>query len=813
MLGALIGDIAGSRFEWNQHKSKDFDLLTQIGGCKPTDDSIMTVAIANAILECNGDYSSLSERAVHNMQELGHKYPYAGYGGGFRAWLESPMPQPYNSFGNGSAMRVSPCAYAAKTLEEAIELSRMVTEVTHNHPEGIKGAEAVTVSIFMALHGKNILEIRDYINKHYYSMNFTLDSIREQYSFDETCQGSVPQSIMAFLESTNFEDAIKNAISLGGDADTQAAIAGSIAEAYYGIPADMRKLAFTFLDDTLAATVNKFEAKYGIKIQQSDESIVRTVDYRAKDNVSFDSMSREEQIAHAIAVTEDATADKNDTRSMLASELHGFLYAACTILYGAVLPSKYKTYVLPIMFLKRVCDCYDEEVEIAKNKYGSDWVEFDEDEIHRFMVPTGCHWKDIRNCSENVGSAILNSMQGIESANPGTLSGLFTGFDEADWTNKNTLPDKKLKDLVEHFSERSLGNNNYDADIMGDANEYLIRHFADDDNKNAGDFFTPRTIVKLLIKMLAPEANHSIYDPACGTGGMLIEYIRQTHSKTGAGQFIYGQENMTSTSAIARMNLYLHGIEDFHIKTGDTLRSPQFIYRGQLQKFDYVVANPPFGLGGWGADQFETDVWGRNIWGCPTDSNADYAWIQHIVKSMNDKNGRAAVIMPQGVLFHGGKEGKIREELVKSGKLEAVINLPSGVFYSTGVSACVLFLNNKKPDERQGKVIAIDAGTIVHARRAQKYMDDGDVETVFNLFSNYEDMIDFAQVVTEEEIAEHGYTLAVNTYIEKTPPKPIDPKEVRESYLSALNEVIECENKFSALLKKGGYIDAENYTG
>lgn len=809
MLGAIIGDIAGSRFEWNPTKSKDFDLLTQIGGCRPTDDSVMTIAIANAVLECEGEYSHLSEKTVNQMRSTGKKYPHAGYGGGFRAWLESPIPRPYNSFGNGSAMRVSPCAYAANTLEEAIELSRSVTEVTHNHEEGIKGAEAATVAIFMALHGKNILEIRDYINKHYYPMDFTLDSIRDSYKFDVTCQGSVPQAIMAFLESSDFEDAIRNAISLGGDADTQAAIAGSIAEAYYGIPSETRILALTFLDEYMLTTVNRFEAKYGIRLQKTSDDFVLREEHKSSTQsgqLSLEGMSREDQIALAVEITDSATEEEK-TRTMRASELHSFLYAACTILYGAVLPSKYKTYVLPLMFLKRICDCYDEEIETAKKKYGADWVDFDEDEIHRFIVPTGCHWSDIRSCPENVGSAILNSMQGIEAANPDTLSGIFMGFSGADWTNKNIFPDRKLKDLIEHFSERNLGNNNYDADIMGDANEYLIRHFADDDNKNAGDFFTPRTIVKLLVKMLAPEANHSIYDPACGTGGMLIEYIRQTHSKAGAGQFIYGQENMTSTSAIARMNLYLHGIEDFHIKTGDTLRNPLFIYRGQLQKFDYVVANPPFGLDGWGADQFETDVWGRNIWGSPTDSNADYAWIQHIVASMKDHGGRAAVIMPQGVLFHSGKEGKIREALIKSHKLEAVINLPSGVFYSTGVSACVLFLNNKKPAKRDGKVIMIDAGTIVHARRAQKYMDDSDIEKVYGLFSEYEDVIDFAKVVSEEEIAEKGYTLAVNTYVEKTPPKPIDPKEVRANYLNAYNEVIACEEIFKALLKKGGYIE------
>ena len=295
MLGALIGDISGSRFEWKPNKDKDFDLLTQIGGCCPTDDSIMTVAIADAILECDGDYNDLGEKAIFHMQSMGRKYPHAGYGGHFSRWITSKHPKPYGSFGNGSAMRVSPCAYAAKTLEEAIELSRAVSEVTHNHPEGIKGAEAVTVAIFLALHGKSIFEIRDYINKHYYPMGFTLDSIRDQYSFDVTCQGSVPQAIMAFLESSNFEDAVRNAISLGGDSDTQAAIAGSIAEAYYGIPAETRKHAFTFLDAKLAATVNAFEAKYGIRIQKQQEYFTRVDELKPvvkSGQLSFEALSQ-----------------------------------------------------------------------------------------------------------------------------------------------------------------------------------------------------------------------------------------------------------------------------------------------------------------------------------------------------------------------------------------------------------------------------------------------------------------------------------------------------------------------------------------
>ena len=268
MLGAIIGDIAGSRFEHRSIKTKDFHLLTHIGGCRPTDDSIMTIAIADAILDYDGDYSALGKRAVQTMQAFGKKYPHAGYGHSFSRWISNANPRPYNSFGNGAAMRVSPCAYAANTLDEAVHLSSAVTKVTHDHVEGIKGAEAVTVAVFMALHGKSILEIRDYIDKNYYPMNFTLEAIRDNYTFDVTCQGSVPQAIMAFLESSSFEDSIRNAISLGGDADTMAAIAGSIAEAYYGIPAEIKKLAFTFMDKTMVSCVNKFYAKYGICLKK-----------------------------------------------------------------------------------------------------------------------------------------------------------------------------------------------------------------------------------------------------------------------------------------------------------------------------------------------------------------------------------------------------------------------------------------------------------------------------------------------------------------------------------------------------------------
>ena len=260
LIGAIIGDIVGSRFEFNNHRSKDFEFFSQ--DCEVTDDSIMTIAVAKAIMETekgikpllndhdnNDDYYALLETmTIKYMQEIGRKYPYCGYGGMFGRWIFSDNPKPYNSFGNGAAMRISPVGFIANTDYEACELSKIVTSTTHNHEEGIKGAEATAVAIFMAKRGFSKEEIRHKINENYYNLNFTIDEIRDTYVFNETCQETVPQAIVAFLESTSFEDAIRIAISVGGDSDTLAAITGSIAEAYYGVPEDIKEKALTYLD-------------------------------------------------------------------------------------------------------------------------------------------------------------------------------------------------------------------------------------------------------------------------------------------------------------------------------------------------------------------------------------------------------------------------------------------------------------------------------------------------------------------------------------------------------------------------------------
>jgi type I restriction enzyme M protein len=310
-----------------------------------------------------------------------------------------------------------------------------------------------------------------------------------------------------------------------------------------------------------------------------------------------------------------------------------------------------------------------------------------------------------------------------------------------------------------------------------------------------------------MVDLLDPKPGETVYDPACGTGGMLIESIRHMKYDHLTYGRIYGQENNLSTSAIARMNLFLHGAKDVRIKQGDTLRNPLFLEKGKLKTFSCVLANPPFGMEKWGAQQFESDKCGRNIWGCPTDSNADFAWLQHMIKSMDPQTGRCAVVLPQGVLFHGGKEGTIREQLVKSDKLEAVITLASGVFYSTGVSASILFLTNKKLHSHKGRICLIDGSEIYKAQRAQNEISPENVKTLYELYTNYTDVIERCKIVTIQDVEDGGFDLSVKKYIEKKKQKTVPPEVVRKRYFEALENVRAAEDKMKELLIEGGYVN------
>ncbi|CAK3160067.1 type I restriction enzyme M protein [Vibrio crassostreae] len=357
-------------------------------------------------------------------------------------------------------------------------------------------------------------------------------------------------------------------------------------------------------------------------------------------------------------------------------DLEAHLWHAAHIITGPIDASDYKTYIFPILFFKRICDVYDEEFEEAMEQVGDKELAKG-DMFHRIQIPANCHWKDVFAETKDIGQALKDSFRGIELENS-QLHGI---FGDASWTNKERLSDELLSTLLNHFNKVNLGVSSVRNDDMGRAYEYLIKRFADKANKKAGEFYTPRTIVRLMVNILDPQANESVYDPACGTGGMLLETIHHVKESGGDPRLlkIKGQEKNLTTEAIARMNLFLHGQEDFEIVRGDTLRDPKFLKNDRLEDFDCVIANPPFSLKEWGHDYWTSDPYGRASFGLAPKTNGDFAWVQHMFASLNDE-GRMAVVLPHGVLFRGGAEGKIRTKLLKENRIVAVIGVASNLY-------------------------------------------------------------------------------------------------------------------------------------
>jgi type I restriction enzyme M protein len=448
------------------------------------------------------------------------------------------------------------------------------------------------------------------------------------------------------------------------------------------------------------------------------------------------------------------------------SQLEQYLSKAAWILKGPIGASDFKAYIFPMLFFKRISDVYDEEYQAALDESDGDKEYAALPEFHRFVIPEGCHWDDVRATTSNVGLKIESCLRAIESANQEYLYGI---FGDAQWSNKNSLPDRLLIDLVEHFSQYTLSGSRVAPDMLGQAYEYLIKHFADLTNKKAGEFYTPRSVVHLMGLITDPHEGESIYDPACGTGGMLIESIQ--HLKEAGEDFrtlkLYGQEKNLTSSSIARMNMFLHGVEDFKIARGDTLRSPAFFDADGLQTFDCVIANPPFSLDNWGADLWANDPHGRNIAGVPPKGNGDMAWVQHMIRSMKPKTGRMAVVLPHGALFRKAAEGKIREALLKKDLLEAVIGLGPNIFYGTQLAACIMVFRAKKSATRRNKVLFIDASEQIRVGRAQNFLEKEHVERIYGWYRKAEDVENHVKLASMEDIAENDYNLNIPLYVEK----------------------------------------------
>ena len=482
------------------------------------------------------------------------------------------------------------------------------------------------------------------------------------------------------------------------------------------------------------------------------------------------------------------------------SQLEQYLAKAAWILKGPVDAADFKVYIFPLLFFKRISDVYDEEYQEALAESEGDSEYAKNAEFHRFIIPDGCHWNDVREVAENVGSKIKGAFSQIEKANPDFLTGI---FGDAAWTNKDKLSDELLSKLIEHYSQHNLSNSHVEPDMLGQAYEYLIKMFADQTNKKAGEFYTPRSVVHLMGLITDAKEGETIYDPACGTAGMLLECLEHVKETGGDPRTLklYGQEKNLTTSTIARMNMFLHGIEDFHIERGDTLRDPRFFENDQLKQFNIVIANPPFSLKEWGVENW--DPFGRNIAGIPPKSNGDMAWVQHMIKSMNTVNGRVAVVLPHGALFRKGAEAKIRAALLEMDLLDAVIGLGSNIFYGASLAACVLIFRAKKEKSKTKKVLFIDASDQVRIGRAQNFLDNNHIETIYQWYTNWKDEKDYAKVVSLADIKNNDYNLNIPLYVEK---EIVDDLPSLEDALADLKVAVAeskiAEQKLKELLKE-----------
>lgn len=463
-------------------------------------------------------------------------------------------------------------------------------------------------------------------------------------------------------------------------------------------------------------------------------------------------------------------------------ELKSHLWNSAVLLRTHIDAGSYKQYIFPLMFFKRICDVYDEECAVILKEYDGDEEVLEWEENHRFIVPKGYHWKDVRSVSENVGVAIVNAFRAVEKANIEKLHGV---FGDGAWTNKNRLPDELLKDLIEHFSTKTLSMENCPEDELGQAYEYLIKKFADDSGHTAQEFYTNRTVVHLMTEMLKPQSGESIYDPTCGSAGMLISSIAYLKEQglEWRNVKIYGQEINALTSAIGRMNLFLHGVKDFHIVNDDILKNPAFIENGQLKQFDLVLANPPYSIKQWDREAFSADKYGRNFLGTPPQGRADYAFFQHILKSLNTKTGRCAILFPHGVLFRD-EEKEMREKLIKSDLVECVIGLGPNLFFNSPMEACIVICRTNKGTSRRGQVLFIDAKNEVTRKNAQSYLDEDHIQKIAQAYIDFTVQKGFSAIATIDQILENGSKLTIPLYVKTT-----GETDVEESY--SLDEALD----------------------
>lgn len=453
-------------------------------------------------------------------------------------------------------------------------------------------------------------------------------------------------------------------------------------------------------------------------------------------------------------------------------EMKQFLWGAATRLRGQIDAAGYKEYIFPLLFFKRISDVYDEQYAEFVCEGGEEYAGMQAQELV-IRIPDGAHWNDVRSVTENVGQRLVEAFIAIEQANLGVevdgrvvggLEGIFGPKDG--WTNKAKMPDHIITSLIEDFSRYDLSLASCPADEMGQAYEYLIGKFADDAGNTAQEFYTNRTVVTLMAEILQPQPGESIYDPTCGSGGMLVKCLDYLRAKglPWQGVKVFGQEINVLTSSIARMNLYLNGVEDFSIVCGDTLERPAFVEGSQLRKFDVVLANPPYSIKQWDREAFMHDKWGRNFLGTPPQGRADYAFFQHILASMNDKTGRCAILFPHGVLFRKEEE-VLRRKLVESDLIECIIGLGANLFYNSPMEACIIICRKNKAQEAKGRITFINAVNEVVRKNAESYLEEKHIAKICKAYSTQGNIDNFSRTVSNELVLENSANLNISLYV------------------------------------------------
>lgn len=500
------------------------------------------------------------------------------------------------------------------------------------------------------------------------------------------------------------------------------------------------------------------------------------------------------------------------------SEINNTVWKACDTFRGLIDPAQYKDYILTMLFVKYVSDVWKDKEAMYAKRYKNDKTRVERAlRNERFFVPKNCTFEYLyehRN-APNLGELINVALEHLEEANRARLEGVFRNIDFNRESNLGETKDRnrRLKNLLVDFSALDLQPSHLENnDVIGDSYEYLIERFAGDAGKKAGEFYTPKAVSELLARLMDPQPGFRIADPACGSGSLLIRTARQVGNNNFS---MFGQENNGSTWALARMNMFLHEIDNARIEWGDTLNNPKLVEGDTLMKFNIVVANPPFSLDKWGAEHATADQFNRFHRGIPPKSKGDYAFVTHMIETLYD-DGRAGVILPHGVLFRGGSEGKIRQQLIEENLLEAVVGLPANLFYGTGIPASILIFNKDKGKNRD--ILFIDASQHFEAGKNQNRLREKDIIRIVKTYKAFraarplkedtgkviEDK--YAYRATPKEIRDNDYNLNIPRYVDTfEEEEPVDIKATQKEIKRLKSELAGVEKKMEEYLKELGF--------